>query len=366
MNWILKYKLYHIPFWAAYHYAWWSIYAGDPIEVATGIFSSGQIFKYLFYVIFQAIGVYFCLYYLFPKFLEKGKYRLFLLYVLMSIIVISFCIIGGYYLSAHLANENVFELYNVNPPSIFSFFKFNTLPSTISVFTLGMSIKLAKNWIQAQKRERLLEKEKLETELKFLKSQFNPHFLFNTINSVFFLIDNNPVMASETLAKFSGLLRYQLYECNEPTISLDRELEYLKGYIELQEIRLNDNVEVFHEIIYAKEKECMIAPFILMPFVENSFKHVSHHSDTQNWIHIQLSLQEDVLTLQVSNSRSEIYKQTDSNLEEGGIGLKNVKRRLALLYPDQYELDITEEGAQYIARLKIQLVSIPENQLVSI
>ncbi len=117
------------------------------------------------------------------------------------------------------------------------YFQINALPSSVAATTLGMSIKLTKNWIQSRRREQELEKEKLETELKFLRSQFNPHFLFNTINSIFVLIHKNPVMASESLAKFSDILRYQLYECNEHCIPLGQELNYLENFIELQRLQ---------------------------------------------------------------------------------------------------------------------------------
>src|SRR5205814_2985676 len=132
--------------------------------------------------------------------------------------------------------------------------------------TLGMSVKLAKNWIQTKRREQLLEKEKLETELKFLKSQLNPHFLFNSINSIFVLIHKNPDMASESLAKFSDLLRYQLYECNEQQIPFEQELSYLENYIELQELR-EDHDRICLEIAIAPYAtgNYRIAPFVLIP-----------------------------------------------------------------------------------------------------
>jgi LytS/YehU family sensor histidine kinase len=220
-----------------------------------------------------------------------------------------------------------------------------------------MSIKLAKNWLQTQRRQQLLEKEKLETELNFLKHQFNPHFLFNTINSIFFLIHKNPDKASDSLAKFSDLLRYQLYECNDKLIQLNQEITYMENTIELEKLRQNDNVEVSLLVDKRDDSRLEIAPFILMTFVENAFKHVSKHTDQPNWIRIKLEREAARLDFSVSNSR------TDSVLTElvkyGGIGLKNVQRRLDLIYPGQYNLDIQCNNSSFEVKLQLHLL-IPQ------
>ncbi|MBX2816711.1 MAG: histidine kinase [Saprospiraceae bacterium] len=363
LDWIKKYKLYHIPFWAGYHYVWWSFYSGDPVQVASSIFTSSSIVKYLFYVVLQAVGVYYTLYYLIPKYLEEGKHRIFLIHLLLTILVIAVALVSGYYLSAFLNKVDVYEFYKIDPRSPFSFIRFNTLPSTVSVFTLALSIKLAKNWIVAKQHQQILEKEKLETELKFLKSQFNPHFLFNTINSVFVLIDENPVMATETLSKFSDLLRYQLYECNESKIPSRRELNYIRSYVELQEIRLNDNVIIDSAIATERWDDYVIAPFLLMPLIENAFKHVSHSEQKSNWIKIDIKLIKDFLVLKISNSITKF--QGTNMVTDGyqGIGLTNVKRRLELLYPNRHSLEVIEDDASFSAILAIQLEPVAVSQI---
>jgi len=219
--------------------------------------------------------------------------------------------------------------------------------------TLAMSVKLAKNWIQSKRREQELEKEKLETELKFLKYQFNPHFLFNSINSIFFLIHKNPDMASASLAKFSDLLRYQLYECNDLQIHLRKEIDYLENFIDLEKLRQNDNIEVKVQIDQRYPEQLEIAPFILMTFVENAFKHVSKDSDKQNWINIKLKTSPDILIFSVSNSVSN--NKSNDVVSYGGIGLKNVRRRLDLIYPEQYELDIQSSTESFEVILKLKL-----------
>ncbi len=226
--------------------------------------------------------------------------------------------------------------------------------------TLAMSIKLTKNWVQTQRRQQLLEKEKLETELKFLKYQFNPHFLFNTINSIFFLIHKNPHMASASLAKFSDLLRYQLYECNDKQIPLEKEIAYLENFIELEKLRQNNNFEVTLQTHQSGHEPLGIAPFILMTFVENAFKHVSKHTHTLNWINIQVTVNQQQLYFSIANSRS--YDAPADVVAYGGIGLQNVQRRLDLLYSGQYALDIQSDPASFAVKLRLNLseLAVPE------
>jgi LytS/YehU family sensor histidine kinase len=216
-----------------------------------------------------------------------------------------------------------------------------------------MSIKLTKNWLETQRRQQALEKEKLETELKFLKYQFNPHFLFNSINSIFFLIHKNPDMASASLAKFSELLRHQLYECNDLQIPLSKELSYLENFIELEKLRQNKDVVISFEIEQFNIENWGIAPFILMTFVENAFKHVSRHADELNWINIKLVLDKQKLNLFVANSTSPNVANEVVNY--GGIGLKNVQRRLELVYPGQYELEIQHTPDRFEVKLQLTL-----------
>ena len=247
----------------------------------------------------------------------------------------------------------------MEPERFFHFFFNGTFPSTVASTTLAMSIKLTKNWIQARRREQHLEKEKLETELKFLKYQFNPHFLFNTINSIFFLIHKNPDVASSSLAKFSELLRYQLYECNDKQISLNKEVAYLNNFIELERLRQNKNILVSLAIASNLEEKLSIAPFILMTFVENAFKHVSKEKDQENWIKINLHLDQHQLNFTVSNSTAGKSREL---VNYGGIGLQNVKRRLDLIYPDQHDLQVRKTATTFEVNLELGLSELYANQ----
>lgn len=367
-NWFSRYRLYHIPFWFAYHTAWWVVTVGSFTAVANNILFSAYSIKFLFYVVFQAAAVYFNLYFLMPKFLEKGRYLPYVSLVIITVVVAAVCIVCGYYASAWLSGRPFADLYGRDPHNYTYFLQVNTLPSSAASMTLGMSVKLTKNWIKTKRREQLLEKEKLETELKFLKSQLNPHFLFNSINSIFVLIHKNPDMASESLAKFSDLLRYQLYECNEHLIPLGQELTYLENYIELERLRQEHNIELMMNIEDRFTAGLRIAPFVLIPFVENAFKHVSKQNDTRNWIDMRLRINNGSLHFDISNSVSAEHLYSPSIVNYSGIGLKNVKRRLALVYPGMHELNIYREGNEFRVRLRLQLaeqkVTAPDINIV--
>ncbi|MDR6941436.1 sensor histidine kinase [Mucilaginibacter pocheonensis] len=354
-SWLFKYKLYHIPFWCVYHYMWWLLAVGNPVVAASSMFFSAYSVKILSYVIFQALAVYFNLYFLIPRFLEKNRLTEYIIYLAITIVCASSLINTGYYLSAFLAGCTVKKMFGPEAGN-FSHFYNTSLPSTVASMTLAMSIKLTKNWIQTERRQQLLEKEKLETELKFLKYQFNPHFLFNSINSIFFLIHKNPDMASASLAKFSELLRYQLYECNDQQISLNKELAYLENFIELEKLRQNNDVNVTFDLDEPVTDHLEIAPFILMTFVENAFKHVSKHTGGSNWINIKLTSDQQQLHLFIANSTSP--GEVNEVLNYGGIGLKNVKRRLDLIYPGQYVLDIQNSTNRFEVRLQLTLAEM--------
>ncbi|WP_235643938.1 sensor histidine kinase [[Flexibacter] sp. ATCC 35208] len=350
-NWFYKYKLYHIPFWMLYQFIWWTVAVGNPIKAATIIFTTTMFPKYFTYVFWETLAVYFNLYFLLPKYFEKGKYTTYVILLVVTTLLTAGCIVPGYYLTASLAGTTVKELFHTD--SFLSILFANSLPSAIAAMTLAMSIKLGRSWLQTRRREQLLEKEKLETELNYLKYQFNPHFLFNTINSIFFLIHKNPDMASASLAKFSDLLRHQLYECNDKQILLNKEIAYLENGIELERLRQNANVEVDIQLPALYDARLGIAPFILMTFVENAFKHVSKHADQQNWVQIELQINGQELQLAVANSVS--GADSEEVVHYGGIGLKNVRRRLDLMYPGQYNLTVNSNSTTFTILLTLQL-----------
>ena len=353
-NWLIRYKLYHLPFLAVYNYLTWAVTVGNPVRAATDLLYPPFTVKASFYILVQTLAIIFNLYFLFPRYLGKSRFTLYTGLTLITCVCAAFLIIPGYYTAAWMAHDSIENLFGVKA-CLFYFFS-NAFLSTLAAMTLAMSIKLAKNWIESRNRQQLLEKEKLETELNYLRYQFNPHFLFNTINSIFFLIHKNPDMASASLAKFSELLRYQLYECNGEQIPLSNEIAYLENFISLEKLRQNNTLKLDIDLRREESGSLAIAPFLLMTFVENAFKHVSRHSDQPNWIKIGLIQKDRQLDFFVANSSSPF--ESKDIFHYSGIGLKNVQRRLDLLYADRYELSIRNDGCSFEVRLRLQLTPL--------
>lgn len=349
-----RYKLYHLPFWVIYNYFSWSVTVGNPVRAANDLLYLPFTIKSLFYIFVQFLAVCFNLYFLFPRFLEKSRLVVYSALTLLTCVCAAFLIMPGYYVSAAMAHVSIQQMWG-EKACVFQFFS-NAFLSTLAAMTLAMSIKLAKNWLESRHRQQLLEKEKLETELNYLRYQFNPHFLFNTINSIFFLIHKNPDMASASLAKFSELLRYQLYECNDEQIALTNEIAYLENFIGLEKLRQNSTLGLDVNIKREETNPVTIAPFLLMTFVENAFKHVSRHTDQPNWIKIHLRQEGRQLDFFVANSSSPF--ESNDIFHYSGIGLKNVQRRLDLLYPGRYELAIRNNDGNFEVRLRLQLAAI--------
>jgi sensor histidine kinase YesM len=364
-HWFVRYKLYHIPFWFLYHYLSWALTIGSIAGVFNNLFHSPYVIKFFFYVFFQALGVYFNLYFLIPRFLEKGRYVSYISLVIITVIATALLILPGYYAVDWYSDKTFRELFQRDPSEYKYLLQIYILPSTLASMTLAMSIKLTKKWVQTKRKQQLLENEKLETELKFLRSQFNPHFLFNTINSIFVLINKNPRMASESLAKFSDLLRYQLYECNERQIPVEQELSYLENFIELEKLRQDRNLELNLNVTSAPPGQLTIAPFVLIPFIENAFKHVSHHNHQSNWINMDLHFNSNRLELEVENSTGARNK-TNEIINYGGIGLQNVQRRLDLLYPSKYQLNVADTNDHFKVTLVIELEESKVGELAEV
>jgi two-component system LytT family sensor kinase len=233
-----------------------------------------------------------------------------------------------------------------------SFFYHTYYNFSIALFYLVFTAALdtSKQWFLQQVTLKRIQMENLQTELRYLKAQMNPHFLFNSINTIYFQIDKKNTEARTSLQKFAELLRYQLYECNEDTISIEKEIEYLKSYIDLQRLRKNHN----HSINFNAGEEVRdfaLAPLLLLPFVENAFKHLSDFEDQPNHVDVNLYRQNGHFEFEVSNSKNNTEKSKDHD----GIGLKNVQRRLELLYANKYSLAINKTDNHYIVNLKIQL-----------
>ncbi len=204
---------------------------------------------------------------------------------------------------------------------------------------------------QKEKRAIQLEKEKLETEMKFLKSQINPHFLFNALNNIYALTLTQSKSAPEHLLRLSDMLRYMLYECKVDRVPLKAEVNYLQNYIQMKNLKdsggMNVDVQFQPQI-----PDLPIAPLLFIPFVENAYKHSKIEDLDKGWIKIKLITVGREVRFCVQNS---IPSQHFTKDQVGGIGLDNVQRQLELMYPDRYSLEIEKKKGQFDVQLRIQL-----------
>ncbi len=277
---------------------------------------------------------------LIPRFTQQKKYAAYAFLLAFSLIV---------YALAKDAHDVYLYGYVIGEEEHRHFFH-NTFYnlSIIALFYVAFSVALylSKEWYVQKELIRKIQIEKLNTELDYLKAQINPHFLFNSINTIYFQIDKHNNTARETLLTFSEMLRYQLYECNGQEIAVEKEVNYLRNYAELQRLRKDENYRIsFH--CEAEVANFTIVPLLLIPFVENAFKHVSHSS--ANEVRVTLARTGNVFHMQVFNTKEE------RPAEAGGIGLKNVRRRLELLYPGRHELAMRETAGTFEIDLRLKI-----------
>ncbi len=206
--------------------------------------------------------------------------------------------------------------------------------------------------VQTQRKIEQLEKERIKNELNYLKAQINPHALFNSLNTIYGHIDKSNKIARGVLLQFSEILRYQLYDCTAETVSLDKEITYIKNYVAFQKLRKGENLLVEINIDY-QDVGLKIAPLLLITLIENAFKFVSSFSSKENKILIILSVKDSVLNSSFLNTKEMQHNAVQNG--SNGIGLVNLKRRLELLYADKYELTTIDEDEFYQTNLTINL-----------
>lgn len=340
-NFFYRYKLHHILFWVLLFCGWYYFRYQDFSSVNKALLIT------FIKVADLAILVYITNYFLIPNLLYRKKYVLFglLFFLLITVSSLSKIILIGNLLDP----LHTFILFDQN-------FKTRVYDNVIPHFLLvstGAAFKLLIDYANAQRRLAEMAKEKSEAELNFLKSQMNPHFLFNSLNSVYFLIDKNNAEARQALHKFSEMLRYQLYELKDEKIPVEKEISYIQDFIDLQRLRKEKNCSV--KLNVADEvKGFFIEPLLLVPFVENSFKHLSHYSDGKlNEIKINLCKQNGEMNFSIENTSEGRQQQVIQ--PQGGIGLANVKRRLDLLYPQKHTIAILEKNNWFKVQLKMKI-----------
>jgi len=296
----------------------------------------------------DVLATYYTAYLLLPKLLYPRKY----------VVFISLFLLGAF--GAILLQR--FILYEVSYPYFLGreaespFWQINWFYSFTNIYLVVFAVsgfKLLQRNFKEEKNLQELNEKRVEAELKFLKAQVHPHFLFNTLNNLYALTLDKSPKSSEVVLKLSELLNYMLYECNEPTILVSKEIKLIENYLSLETIRYQDSLSLDFKVtgeIAAKK----IAPMLLLPFVENAFKHGVSRLNKGAKVMVNLHIQEDELHFQVSNSKP-AESQVDPAGYTEGIGLKNVKRRLELIYPNRHEMLFQPTDREFVVFLKLKL-----------
>lgn len=275
-----------------------------------------------------------------PYLLEKKRFSGYVTALISLLLLYTFCT-GHYNLFIHRV------ILHDNPVSTRSGFWDNFVYG-LCCSVIASMLYLTQKWSEQAEQFKNTQINQLQTELKYLRSQINPHFLFNGLNTVYGYIDMSNGLARDMMVQFSDLLRYNLYEADVDIIELDKEIKYLRNYVALQKARSNDNVQVTLTINY-QNGSVKVAPLIFMAFVENAFKYASRGDQLINSINIQLTEEAGWIDFICENTYEE------SEPASGGIGLNNAVRRLDLLYKDRYQLEFKKENNNYQVHLTLTI-----------
>jgi len=345
INWsnVAKTVLLHLLFWMAivFYFAWGFGFTTRGPRIA--------LLNAMFFLPGHMIMVYPLLYFLVPKYLLKNKIWHFI--VGFGILVL---ICAIYAMLTQISINAVDRFAGVSISS-----GRNVLPF-IHVGGIAASIKLLKYWYLQRKRTIEAEQQRTVAELKLLKAQLHPHFLFNTLNNLYSHTLEFSPKSPEIVLKLSALLRFMIYESNASRIPLSKELELLQDYISLEQLRYGDRLDMSVSITGEIERY-QIAPLLLLPFLENAFKHGTSKQIDQCWISLNVSMEGNFLGFKLLNS-IDPNAGTD-NLEHKGIGLDNVKRRLQLLYKDNYRFETVKMDEVFVVNLGLPLEKLEEQYI---
>ena len=346
--------------WSLHSIAW-IIIITIPIYISMS-FGDGDTHRlYSFYLHTTSAAIIFYVGYIWlvPNFyLQKKK--------LMYFFLVGVLIIATFYLANFIEDnflfnrvkdaefkKNLEKLNGVNPNSsppfkAIGFYIHFLSSSLISGFAMGLGVIEKLN--QNEQKQKELEKEKLNSELAFLKNQISPHFFFNTLNNIYSLIGIDQNEAQESVHKLSKLMRYLIYESEHGESKLSDEISFLKNYIDLMKLRLSNKVEL---VVSLPENgtELVIPPLLFIPFIENAFKHGISYREP-SFITVQLTVEDTTISFLVKNSMHEISQADDG--QYSGIGLENVKKRLNLLFPDSHHLKIEQGTDEFKVELQLQ------------
>ncbi|WP_052272880.1 sensor histidine kinase [Flavihumibacter solisilvae] len=334
----------HLCFWLL-HSAFWLIWATVFFFDFKSFIQWSLKSQFQFQVFIAIALTYSVTYFIIPKYFMTKKYRLFAAWMFAALLLAYLL-----FMTNQILAFDILQLPPDERKMIAWYFSMNYIingpPVSCAMF---LTLKLFKNYHFKMEEKKQLIRENSKAELQLLKAQIHPHFLFNTLNNIYsFALDRSPV-AGELVDKLSDTIGYMVNDCREPLVPLDKEIRMVVDYVELEKVRYGDRLD-FRIEVNGDVSQKFIAPLLLIPFVENSFKHGASIMRGNQWVRMVLDVAGDMVSFRLANSKpaSDIHSNGNS-----GIGLKNVKKRLQLLYPGRHSLAI--ESTDTVFNVKLQL-----------
>lgn len=330
--------LQHIIFWIVLFCVYVLSYSGKSENFI--YFAKNNAIKFPFYM----VAAYTFNYWLVPKFLNKKKYVFFII----ALTITSFVVVLLFKLTLHLQHGYEMHIFNI----------LGYISKTLMFYTPALLIYAYQTYIKQQKekdRLMLLQQEKLDTELKYLKAQLNPHFLFNTLNNLYSFVITNSPKAGDMILQLSEILDYVLYKSHVNFVGINEEIKCIENYINLEKIRYGERLKVELE----KSKQTLniqVAPLLLLSIVENAFKHGASGSLANPTIKISVKQEHNTLHFNVWNTKDIHLEGALNDFYKEGIGLSNIKRQLNLLYPNKHQLKITNDTDCFNLNLQITTI----------
>lgn len=328
------------------HLSLWALYFSYRVYDVSGYLGFERAALYTALpMTFNIVASYTHYLFLLPMLFRNKKWRtyfLWLLALLAGIVTLRISIENEVF-SQLLKNETYYKTLRLTRV-------ISTIWDTLSFLIFTGMIRFVLDWFELENKRKQLENEKLNAELNYLKSQINPHFLFNTLHNLNSLVYAGARNANEVIIKLSNIMRYMIYESGKERVTLSSEIDYMNDYIHLESIRLNNAFRLDFKIDGPVD-HVKIAPLMLITFLENAFKHGVSDREPDCWIDVRLTVDEKQLRYQVANKKIDVKQ----NKLKSGFGLDNVKKRLALSYPDKYTLVVNDLDDSYRIDLTIQL-----------
>ena len=376
----MKYqKLYNIAFsddrsvrWKRHFFFWLIVllYHFARISMMFPVINKNSFLSLLELTIFWGLILniffsYSIVYYLIPKYFRKKKYWQFAVGIVLVFLIMQFLlqvnslVISGTPVIKAIGYYKGMEFLSYLRPGFIRSFGNPPL-----IFGLFLSLKTLKGWHLEQLKSETLSKENANAELQLLKAQVHPHFLFNTLNNIYSFSLNGSPQAGLLVKKLSGMLSYMIHECEEKLVPLEKELKLIEDYMGLEKVRYGKRLDMQVEI-HGDFENRFIAPLLMIPFIENSFKHGTSQMLQHPWIKLEITTVDNQLFLKLSNSKPALVHATNQNM---GIGLLNVKKRLQLLYAGKHQLDISSTEDMFTVNMQILLEEkvIAENKIIEV